>query len=198
MASQIEKFARELARIDRRLRHVETQPQLAYSSIEDGAVQAYTGDTLALVVGRLPDGTTGSLPVNGPPPPQPAMPTWESTPRGFAVTWHGDNADGSDVQPLDWARVTIHAAPGEVEPTLGRGVGTIETPQGGTYQFTAGLDYAGTEAVWTTWLVAYNTSGRPSAPSDPVVIKLGRVESLDIADLSLTVQKFNTVQHLIY
>lgn len=197
--SAVDRLASRLDRIERNIRAISTQPQLAYSSIDDGAVVVYVGDSLRQVVGQLPDGTVGALPVNAPPPPMPSTPYGEPQVRGFIVRWDGRNEDGSDVQPLDWARLEVHVSTSPLfEPSVDTLRGTIETPQGGEYHYGAGLTLIPEDDTFFVRFVARNTSGTPSLPSAVGTIAVGRVGSTDIADLSLEVIKFKTDQHLIY
>lgn len=198
----IRELARDLANLKSQVRALSTQPQLAYSSIEGGAVQSYDDDgTLRAVVGTLPDGTQGTMAVNGPPPPAPSAPTLVSQPRGFAVTWDGYNADGTDIQPLDWSRTEVHVSiAGEsFTPTPSTLKGTIETPQGGTYHYVAGAEFTGDMAqdYWVK-LVARNTSGTSSSASEVSTIRLGQVQTEDIAPFAVQVTQLQSNRHFLY
>lgn len=133
MSTSVDRIARELLALRRDLRKVQTQPQLAYSSVEGGYLQWNTDDgSASIVAGQQFDGTNGVAVLNGPVPPTPTAPT--ATPTYFAATvnWDGLFADGAIV-PMDFARVEIHAVEDPTDEaylatTL---VGTYETPRGG-------------------------------------------------------------------
>lgn len=222
----VRRLARDLVGLERRIRSVEVQPQLGYSSISDGAINVYQPmpgapvllpdgvgttagasefeDVLREIIGRMPDGTFGNLPVNAPPPPTPSIPLLEPAPRGAIVRWDGHNDDGTDVQPLDWSRLEIHSRPvpnlgATFVPSPGSLRGTIETPQGGTLTVSPGLDWNHQlDAHLCVIFVARNTSGVASAPSAPATITMGKVENFDLADMSVTVKKFVSLRHFLY
>ncbi|MBI0316847.1 hypothetical protein, partial [Streptomyces javensis] len=72
MANDLTKLAARIANLERRLTQQTRTSRLAYSSLEDGAVEVYDADgSLRAIVGQQPDGTTGINVVNGPTPPTP-------------------------------------------------------------------------------------------------------------------------------
>lgn len=189
MATSVERFAARLMDLERHIRVLQTQPQLAHSSIEDGAVNIYLDDSLREVVGRLADGTVGAQSVNGPASPVPSQPICSSTPRGFTIRWDGNNADGTDVQPLDWHRTEVHVSTVAVfTPDLTTLKGTIESPRGGIYTFVASAAQVQAQATFYVALVSRNTSGVASAASTTTTINAGKVDAFDIvAELTLGV-----------
>ncbi|WP_438470914.1 hypothetical protein [Streptomyces asiaticus] len=160
MTNQIASLAARLASVERRLDSTSRTAQLAYSSIENGAIDVFDEDgSLRAVIGQQPDGTTGLNVVNGPPPPQPTAPTLTPSIGGVTVGWDGRFTDGSPV-PLDWARLEIHASEVDFVPNASTLRATIESPQGGTFTIVA-------EAPVYVRMVARNTSGTASPPSPP-------------------------------
>ncbi|MEV7279718.1 hypothetical protein [Streptomyces sp. NPDC093111] len=160
MSNPIADFAARLAGVERRLDSTSRTAQLAYSSIEDGAISVYDGDgSLRAIIGQQPDGTTGLTVTNGPPPPQPTQPTLVPSIGGVTVAWDGQFLDGS-AAPLDWARLEIHTAEVPFTPDSSTLRATIESPQGGTFTVQA-------ETPQYVCLVARNTSGTASPPSSP-------------------------------
>ncbi|MFE6066634.1 hypothetical protein [Streptomyces sp. NPDC056525] len=167
MTNPIAVLAARLAGVERRLDSTSRTAQLAYSSIEDGAISVYDGDgSLRAIIGQQPDGTTGLTVTNGPPPPQPVAPTMAPSIGGVTVGWDGRLLDGS-ATPLDWARLEIHSAEVQFTPDASTLRATIESPQGGTFTVQA-------ETPQYVCLVARNTSGTVSLPS-PMAGPLGRL-----------------------
>ncbi|MFE0058651.1 hypothetical protein [Streptomyces sp. NPDC059003] len=153
------RFAEYLHELERRIEDLERANQLTDASIEGGAIDVYDDEgSLQVVIGDQPDGTTGVIHVNGPPPPTPTAPQLAAARGGTAVTWDGLYTD-ADVAPLDFSRVEVHAATAAVyEPTQLTQVGTIESPRGGTFTVP-------TDVPVYVRLVARNLSGTASLPS---------------------------------
>lgn len=108
MAS-VEKFSRRLDRIEQELRATSTQPRLAYSSIDGGALElrdAY--GNLAGQVGVQWDGAVMAAALMGPPPPSPTMPLVTEMAGGLTLYWDGTFSTGR-IAPMDFKRVTFHA-----------------------------------------------------------------------------------------
>jgi hypothetical protein len=149
-----------LVRLEKLLRASVRAPKLANASVEGGTLQVYDDDgSLRVVVGQQPDGTNGVIAVNGPPPPQPSPPLVVSRLGGAGATWDGTFVGGARL-PMDFARIEVHASPtSQFEPGPGTLVTTWESPRGGTCLIP-------TETPLSVRLVARNTSGAGSAPSD--------------------------------
>ncbi|MGM9465371.1 hypothetical protein [Streptomyces murinus] len=162
MTNQIANLATRLAAVERRLASTARTAQLAYSSIEDGAINVFDEDgSLRAVIGQQSDGTTGVNVVNGPPPPTPGQPTVVPALGAVAATWDGTFAEAM-VAPLDFARVEVHAAGVDgFTPSTATLRGTLESPQGGT------LTIPTSQPLYVRAVVR-NTSGVPSAPSAQV------------------------------
>jgi hypothetical protein len=152
----------KLAQIENRLRAIERQSRLGSASIDDTAIEVRdAAGSLRALVGQQSDGTTAVNVVNGGPPPAPATPTVSPALGGIAVGWDGSFAGGV-VIPLDWARVEVHtAAIDDFTPLPETLQATIETPQGG-------IVYIPTTTALYVRLVARNTSGTASTPTDTV------------------------------
>lgn len=169
-----------MSRIDAQLDALSRNSQLIHSSIDDGAVNVYAGDSLRAVLGVQQDGSVGAVPVNAPPPAAPTAPAVEGIIGGVLVTWDGTYADGS-FTPGDYSRVEVHES---VVDGFAFGpatlVSTLESPQGGSV-LTAAPDGQPTFVV----LVTRNTSGTASAPSGQGSATPLPVSSPDLGPLSI-------------
>lgn len=172
MASDIGKI---LARLDDRLKRLESGSRLAAASIEDAAVQVYDASgSLRAVVGQQPDGTSGINVVNGPVPPIPATPVVEPALAALTVSWDGTFAD-TLAAPLDWMRCEVHIGPDAgFTPSQGTLRDTIETPQGGTV--TIPLPYT----EWHVKLRSRTTSGTTSDATAAVAATPRKAETADL------------------
>ncbi|MFH9227661.1 hypothetical protein [Streptomyces lydicus] len=159
MTNQIASLAARLAVVERRLASTTRTAQLAYSSIENGAINVFDDEgSLRAVIGQQPDGTSGVNVVNGPQPPTPGPPTVTSFLGGVAATWDGIFADAV-AAPLDFARIEVHAdGLDSFTPSAATLCGTLESPCGGT------LTIPADQPLYVRLLVR-NTSGAGSAPS---------------------------------
>lgn len=127
----IQKLARRLRGVERLAFKAATQPQLAYSSIEDGAIQSVEDGSLKAIIGKQFDGTQVISVFNGPVPPTPSAPGAVAALEGAILSWDGSFTDGS-VAPMDFTRVEVHASTdpdftAEFAETL---KATFETPRG--------------------------------------------------------------------
>jgi hypothetical protein len=165
MANGLARLAARIADLERRLERQSRTSRLAYSSLENGALDVFddTG-SLRAVIGQQPDGTTAVTILNAPPPPAPTQPTVTPVLGGVSATWEGTFTDAI-AAPLDFARVEVHASAQDgFTPAVGTLCGTLESPRGGT------LTVPTDQPVYVR-LVARNTSGAasdPSAQSGPV------------------------------
>ena len=137
--SSIDRLAKQIVAIDRRLTNLAATPSLGHSSIEDGAIDAYDdAGQLVMSVGTQFDGTHAAVSVSGPPPPTPTKPTILAGPLSLTVQWDGlfldpDGAvDPLSFAPSDFSRVEVHVStePGFIPETSLTLRGTIETPRG--------------------------------------------------------------------
>ncbi|MFJ4988730.1 hypothetical protein ACIP9H_33640 [Streptomyces sp. NPDC088732] len=153
-------LAAYLAGLERRIQDLERANPLTNAALDGGSIEVYDDDgSLQLVIGDQPDGTTGVVHVNGPPPPVPTTPMLTSVLGGVAAMWDGGFTD-SDVAPLDFSRIEVHASasPG-FEPTAVTQVGSIESPRTGTC-------VVPTEGPVYVRFLARNLSGTASDPSE--------------------------------
>ncbi|MFJ7422726.1 hypothetical protein ACIQXD_29605 [Streptomyces uncialis] len=153
MSRDLERLAARVAHLERQLSRGSRSAQLAYSSVEDGAIEVHDeGGRLTGVIGVQPDGTTGVVIVNGAPPPTPTPALLGAVLGGVSVRWDGAWTD-SIAAPLDFARVEIHASPVDgFTPGPSTLRSTMESPRGG-------LAVIATRGPLHVRLVARNTSG---------------------------------------
>jgi hypothetical protein len=188
MASKIDHFVGRLVAIERELRSRTMQPQLAYSSIDDGALAVTIDGDTTMAIGQQHDGTSTTTVLVGPPPPPLSGVDADSFIGGLLGSWDGSWLDGV-VAPMDFALVEIHVSTGGPDflPDLvGSGSttmrGTIASARGGKYAVT-GLPYA---EHWVKF-VARSQAGKWSEPTPaigPVVPE--KVRTLDIHDAAVT------------
>ncbi|GAO08682.1 hypothetical protein TPA0598_04_03180 [Streptomyces lydicamycinicus] len=177
MSNEVARLAARVAALERQLARTTRTARLAYSSIEDGAIEVHDRDgALTGIVGVQPDGTTGVTAVNGPPPPTPSAPLVEAGLSAIKVTWDGGFTDAA-FAPLDLARVQVHILPSATAaPDVRNPVATIEAGSGASA--TVGID--GHDAVWVR-LLAVNTSGIPGGASTAAVAAPRLADGGDIA-----------------
>ena len=155
-------LARQVRELDRRIAAKST-PQLAFSSIEDGAVQAYNRDgQQVLIIGKQWDGTYTSTVVTGPTPPTPSAAIITDGTEGLSVRWDGTFVDGA-ILPMDYLRVDIHISGVDgFTPDFANRYGTIIPPTGGEVAFHL------TPGTYYVKLVCWSQAGVPSAASAQV------------------------------
>lgn len=161
-------IANRLEDHERRLKGVETQPQLAHSSLENGAVDEYDADgNLVSSFGRQYDGTHGAVVLSGPIPPTPSTPVLGQSVAGLVARWNGTflGEDGTVdllvTAPMDFSRVEVHASTDpNFDPAFATTlVGTIETPRGTDVPISLPL------GTYHVKLVTRSLPGKASAPS---------------------------------
>jgi len=167
--TELRKVARKIASDDRRLSALARAPQLADSSVEDGAVDFYDADgNLAAVIGKQWDGAQGVAVMTGPTPPTPTAPILGAGINSLTVRWDGvfGDVDGNPdlliVPPMDFSRVEVHVS---VDPELIADEadtlkGTIESPRGGEITV-SGLD----PVPYYVRLVTRSLAGKAGAAS---------------------------------
>lgn len=131
--SEYDRLWREINGLKKNVRGL-SQPQLAFSTVEDGYVTWRDADgNVRLRVGLQEDGTQSVLHMNGPKPPTPSAPT--VTVDGVVITadHDGSNADGAKL-PVDYRRRIVYAGfASDMSDAVP--VATIEPPTGGQAVF---------------------------------------------------------------
>ncbi|MCX5328119.1 hypothetical protein [Streptomyces sp. NBC_00140] len=164
MSSELARLAARVAALEKQLSRTTRTARMAYSSIEDGAIDVYDRDgSLRGSIGMQDDGSVAFVAHNGPPPPTPTAPTVEPTLSGLTITWPGTWTD-AETAPLDLAEVQVHiATTADAEPDTARPVAAFHTTVGGSV--TVALDTYDT--LWVR-LIALNTSGTAGEPSTAI------------------------------
>jgi hypothetical protein len=157
----LRELARKLSQLDRRVRSIGSTGQLAHSSIEDGAVQAYNrSGQQVMLIGKQWDGTYAPSVTNGPVPPTPSTPIVTDGTEGISVRWDGGFAGGLLGAPMDYLRVDIHiSTTNDFTPDFSNRFGTIVPPTGGEIAF------ALAPGTYYVKLVCWSQAGVPSAAS---------------------------------
>lgn len=142
------------------------QPNLGFSTIDGGAIQAINeDDALTMIIGQQFDGTNTAAVVTGPTPPTPTVPFITEAIGVLRIYWDG-TWDDDAVAPMDFSRVLIYAQPSSeyIGPDpLNQAliVGQISSATGG--EITAALPE---DVEHVIYLVAWTQAGKHSAASD--------------------------------
>lgn len=154
----LRKLARQLVTVDKRVRDLETVPQLAHSSIDDGALPIYDAEgTVVAKVGKQDDGTWGAPPLQGPTPPAPRGVTATGGSGTINVAWTGEFV--RDAAPLDFDTLEVL-----VDGVL---AGAIPNRDGGTVSIAAEQGYRFVAARIRTLVP------RHSATTSPFSVEVG-------------------------
>lgn len=108
MTSPIDRLAHRIRGVEAEQRRMKT-PQLAQSSVEDGAINVNALDgTTTMIIGKQFDGTSVAAPVVGPVPlVVPSAPAVTAAPGGLKIAWDGSFTDPTGVAPMDYIGVDI-------------------------------------------------------------------------------------------
>lgn len=162
---QINALARRIADLET-ARLKAKQPNLGFSTIDGGAIQAVDQDeALTMIIGQQFDGTNTSAVVTGPTPPTPILPLVTPGVGILRIYWDGTFADDA-VAPMDFTRVLAYAQPTSeyVGPDpLNQAiiVGQISSATGG--EITAALE---ADVEYVVYLVAWTEAGKHSEASE--------------------------------
>lgn len=129
----------------------------------------------------------------------PSTPVLAEANNAFTVRWDGLTNTGTPAVEQGWASVEIYASVvGGFTYSPDTLKGSYSGLAGGTQLVMTGPEYEPLVAdIYEVLLLARNRSGGASLPSLRATVLVGQM-TIDIPDLSLTVLKFNTRQHLLY
>lgn len=140
------------------------KPQLAFSSIEDGAISGFDRDGVQTVeVGRQHDGTHTSVSLSGPKPPAPWFPSAKAVPGVVEVRWNGKFAGGL-VSPMDFKHTAAYVVPVGSVVNLSDQAGVMTGELGDVVQVQVGA------GVYDVYLAAWSLSGKVSGLAGPVSV----------------------------
>lgn len=160
-------LAERLEALERAQRNASSTPQLGHSSMHDGKILEYQGESLVQTIGTQADGTHTVTQTNGPTPPAPSAANVTVSPGAATIVWDG-TLIGAQAMPLDAARIDLHlTASPAVNPLTTPAVGSILP---GTWGSLALPLEAGT---YYAHLVLWTTSGQyaVSDPSSPFTVE---------------------------
>jgi hypothetical protein len=170
-------------------------PQLAFSSLEGGAITEYdeTGEQVVALYGQQHDGTHVAASLFGPTPPAPASFVVLPVAGGLKVRWFGYFVDDAIV-PMDFTRAEVHVSQQQGFDALTADTlrHSFETPRGG--EVTISL----APGVWYVRLVSRTQSGKASPPSEEIAGTAALIQADDVADFALTVKKMQSLRHQLY
>lgn len=174
----------EVARLKRQVAQLAKGQRISHgASLENAALEVNddTG-TLRAVIGVQPDGTTGVVAHNGPPPAAPSAPTVTASIAGLRVTWDGTLADGSAL-PADFDHIAVYVSQTTgFDPSTATFAGTITKAGDGGMLPVTPLPYA----AHYVRLVGVNTSGIGGAPSTQTAGTPVQVDGPDLTAGSVT------------
>ncbi|WP_330479868.1 hypothetical protein OG301_39335 (plasmid) [Streptomyces platensis] len=177
-------FTARFARLERQVQQIAKGQRIAHgASLENAALEVNddTG-TLRAVIGVQPDGTTGVVAHNGPPPGAPSAPTVSASIAGLRVTWDGTLADGSAL-PADFDHIAVYVSQTSgFDPSTATFAGTITKAGDGGMLPVTPLPYA----AHYVRLVGVNTSGIGGDPSAQTAGTPVQVDGPDLTAGSVT------------
>ena len=123
-APNLRRLARQLVDVTRRLKHLETVPQLSNSSLDNQGMHVYDAEgNVSVTLGKQSDGTYSARPVAGPTPPAPVGLDAEGDAGLIHASWQGAFWAGA-AMPRDFEAVEV-LVDGNVH-------GAIHDPDGGS------------------------------------------------------------------
>ncbi|MCS4593554.1 hypothetical protein KTJ89_11235 [Brevibacterium sediminis] len=163
----LDRLYRDVENLKQQYRGLAGGPQLALSSIENGAIDSMDADgNLKMTIGQQDDGGNTINVVSGPTPPTPVGFTVDVDHGKFVVHWSGDFA-GDKLAPSDWSRAEVHASQDPFfVPSRATARGSIVSAAGG--EVTIGV----LKGPWTIKMLAWSQAGKMSAPSAPVDVEV--------------------------
>lgn len=163
----LDRLYRDVENLKQHYKGLAGGPQLALSSIENGAIDSNDADgNLKMTIGEQDDGGNTINVLNGPTPPTPVGFTVDVDHGCFILHWQG-GFDGDALAPSDWSRAEVHASQDPFfVPSRATARGSIVSAASG--EVTIGV----LKGPWTVKMVAWSQAGKMSVPSQPVDVEV--------------------------
>ncbi|GAA1513862.1 hypothetical protein [Brevibacterium permense] len=174
----LDRLYRDVENLKQQYKGLAGGPQLALSSIENGAIDSMDADgNLKMTIGQQDDGGNTINVISGPTPPTPVGFTVDVDHGKFIVHWSGD-FDGDKLAPSDWSRAEVHASQDPFfVPSRATARGSIVSAAGG--EVTIGV----LKGPWTIKMLAWSQAGKMSAPSAPVTVDVPGYGDIVLAEI---------------
>ncbi|WP_025780245.1 hypothetical protein [Brevibacterium sp. VCM10] len=163
----LDRLYRDVENLKKQYRGLAGGPQLALSSIENGAIDSKDAEgNLKMTIGQQDDGGNTIHVISGPTPPTPVGFTVEVDFGQIRVHWNGD-FDADALAPSDYARTEVYVQAGDtVVPSRLTAKGSMVAASGGEVKI--GVE----KGSYAVCLVAWSQAGKMSAPSAPVDVEV--------------------------
>ena len=184
--SEYDRLWREINGLKKNVRGL-SQPQLAFSTVEDGYVTWRDADgNPRMRIGLQGDGTQTIKHVAGPKPPAPSDPVVTPDLSTLLVAWDGTF---TGPRPGDWDRVDVHVSQDEnFIPSTVTLRGSILSQDGGD------LTLRVTGGTWHARLVAVSKAEVHSDPSSPVTVTVEGITDRVKADIEASEGRLSEAQ----
>lgn len=184
--SEYDRLWREINGLKKNVRGL-SQPQLAFSTVEDGYVTWRDGDgNPRMRIGLQGDGTQTIKHVAGPKPPAPSAPVVTPDLSTLLVAWDGRF---TGPRPEDWDRVDVHVSQDQAfTPSSDTLRGSIVSQDGGD------LTLRVTGGTWCVRLVAVSKAEVHSDPSEPSTAKVEGITDRVKADIEKSEGRLSEAQ----
>lgn len=190
--SVLDRMVRDIEGLKTQMRSIAGGPQLALSSIENGAIDSKDADgNLKMTIGLQDDGGNTINVLNGPTPPTPVGFTVEVDHGKFILHWFGE-FDGDALAPSDWSRAEVHASQDPFfVPSRGTARGSIVSAAGG--EVTIGV----LKGPWTIKMVAWSQAGKMSVPSAPATVEVPGYGDIVLEEIDAAQTRINNAREIL-
>ena len=163
----VARIAEQLTAHEQQIRALKNRkPGLAYSSIENGAIDEYDeSGQLVSRTGRQHDGTHGHVVQAGPRPMVPSRPQANALAGLVEVRWNG-KFEGDQPSPLDFKHVAGYVVPEGEDIDLSHQSGVVTSELGDNFQMQVD------PGTYWVYLVTWTLAGKFSEPSERAVVEV--------------------------
>ena len=163
----VARVAEQLTAHEQQIRALKNRkPGLAYSSIENGAIDEYDeSGQLVSRTGRQHDGTHGHVVLAGPRPMVPSRPQANALAGLVEVRWNG-KFEGDQPSPLDFKHVAGYVVPEGEALDLSHQSGVVTSELGDNFQVQVD------PGTYWVYLVTWTLAGKFSEPSERAVVEV--------------------------